>query len=619
MHEDSAGNMLFLNNGSLVMGRPGRFRTFTLAQGLPDVNAAITGFDGTVWLGGPKGLYRWPQPGRLEYWTAREGFAGLYRICRVGDKIFAGNQQEGISVLSDRARWLALPKSKELGLVLDLIPDQQGGMFAGLRVGGLARVRADGTIDARAGQHLDYFARLAFGSDGQLWAAGSGISRVKQAGEHHLVLEALPPQPAEINPGNEAMDIVLERTSGKLWACWSSAVLSQQKQGAWQTILTRDRVHSNFCGPLTALPNGDMWVADQGLPSFELVRIDAFGKATEKRFVPTQEGATGMVTFLGADARGWLWRGTQNGIFVADPKDAENGRWTRLDEVDGLPNSATNILSFSHDADGSVWWSTRDSSLVHFSPADDFVRAAFAPKIFAASFSSNGGAAKLADAVGEVPAGSSITAHIGSMQFDRRNALRLRYRVLPQQKDWKESRDLDVPLGLLSWGDHTFEAQARLGTGPWSGTAAHAFKVLRPIWATWPFLICFAAGGIGAGFGGYRLERRRRRIESRRLPDLRALRVDAMTPEAHALIDTRSTGDSFRRECWRAEDLRRFSTGVTKSRIAVARSKCFIGKWPTMAWRGALPRKWPRCRPWFIRMWCVSMAKAKLRWACRIW
>jgi len=543
MHEDSAGNMLFLNNGSLVMGRPGRFRTFTLAQGLPDVNAAITGFDGTVWLGGPKGLYRWPQPGRLEYWTAREGFAGLYRICRVGDKIFAGNGQEGISVLSDdRARWLALPKSKALGVVLDLIPDLQGGLFAGLRVDGLARVRADGTIDARAGQHLDYFARLAFGSDGQLWAAGSGISRVKQAGGHRLVLEALPAQPTEINPGNQGVDIALERTSGKLWACWTSAVLSQQKHSAWQTILTRDGRHNNYCGPLTALPGGDVWVADLNLSSFALLRLDADGKATEKRFLPIQEGSTGIVTFLEADARGWLWRGTQNGIFVANPKDAENSLWTRLDEVDGLPNSATNILSFSHDADGSVWWSTRDSALVHFSPAEDFVHPAFAPKLFVASFSTNGGPAKLAEAVSAVPAGSNITAHVGSTQFDRRNALRLRYRVLPQQTAWKESHDLDVPLGVLSWGDHNFEAQARLGTGPWSGTTAHAFKVLRPFWATWPFLIGFAAAGIGAGFGGYRFERRRRRIASRRLPDLRALRVDAITPEAHAFIDTALDG-----------------------------------------------------------------------------
>ena len=93
IREDSAGNMLFLNVGKLVSGRPGHFRTVTAAQGLPDVTVAMRAMDGTIWLGGPKGLYYWPYPFRLEYWTAREGFAGTGRICRVGQHLFAGNGQ----------------------------------------------------------------------------------------------------------------------------------------------------------------------------------------------------------------------------------------------------------------------------------------------------------------------------------------------------------------------------------------------------------------------------------------------------------------------------------------------------------------------------------------------
>jgi len=87
--------MVFVNTGAIVTGRPGNFIKTSAAQGLPDVNRAIMARDGTIWLGGAKGIYRWTQPRRMEYWTAREGFAGFGRICRVGSKLFAGMARRG--------------------------------------------------------------------------------------------------------------------------------------------------------------------------------------------------------------------------------------------------------------------------------------------------------------------------------------------------------------------------------------------------------------------------------------------------------------------------------------------------------------------------------------------
>ena len=63
-----------------------------------------------------------------------------------------------------------------------------------------------------------------------------------------------------------------------------------------------------------------------------------------------------------------------------------------------------------------------------------------------------------------------------------------------------------------------------------------SFSVLRPFWATWPFLLGFVAAGTATGAGVYRRRRRRKIIEQRVLPDLTALRADAMVPEAHGLI-----------------------------------------------------------------------------------
>jgi hypothetical protein len=214
IREDSAGSMLFVNKGGLVMGRPGNFKSVTPAHGMPDTNVAMTATDGTIWLGGPKGLYYWPEPLRLEYWTAREGFGGTGRICRVGNKLFAGNGQEGVAVLSDdRARWVPLPKSKSLGMVIDLIPDSKGGLFAALRLNGLAQIHSDGVIVARAGQPLDFIDRLLRTSGGQLWAAGNWIYRVKQMPNRVLMESERLPNPSP--SGHEALNIVSEPGTGR--------------------------------------------------------------------------------------------------------------------------------------------------------------------------------------------------------------------------------------------------------------------------------------------------------------------------------------------------------------------------------------------------------------------
>ncbi len=534
--EGGDGTMIFVNNGGLVMGRPESFRLTTAAHGLPSLNAAIMALDGTVWLGGTRGIYRWPQPYRLEYWTAKEGFAGYGGICRAGNKIFAGKDQEGIEVLSDdRARWVPLPKTKSLGLVYGLIDDLKGGLFAGLRFGGVAQVRMDGTIIAQAGRHQDGFIKFERTPDGQLWAVGIGVCRVKQVGSR-LALEA-----EKLFDGKLVLDVEVQQNTGQLWVCSQDGLIRKEPDG-WRSITVRDGLRTNFCRSLAVLPNGDLWMGYDTGPSFARVRLGPSGKVTVKAFGPSSEGGNDQVMFMDVDSHGWLWRGTPDGVYVADPSDAENNLWTHLDQGDGLPNSDVNKQGFYNDSDGSVWWLARDASVVHFLPPSDFVHPSFAPQVFVSSFSLNSAAAKLAGTVSTIPPGSTITAHIGSLQFDRRNALRLRYRTLPEHTTWRDSRDLDLPLGVIGWGDHSIEVQAKLGTGPWSGTAVQAFKVLRPFWATWPFLLGLGFVGTAAGCGAYRLDQRRKKIERRALPDLAALRVDALVPDAHALLETTLAG-----------------------------------------------------------------------------
>jgi tRNA A-37 threonylcarbamoyl transferase component Bud32 len=129
-------------------------------------------------------------------------------------------------------------------------------------------------------------------------------------------------------------------------------------------------------------------------------------------------------------------------------------------------------------------------------------------------------------------------AHIGSLQFDRRNALRLRYRVLPEHTSWSESSSLDLPLGSLSSGSHTLEVQGRIFTGPWSKTVSRSFGVLRTIWLSWPLLAAYFMTGALLSAGGYLLHRRHQAENAELLPDLSAWRLGALLPEVHELAGT---------------------------------------------------------------------------------
>jgi hypothetical protein len=147
------------------------------------------------------------------------------------------------------------------------------------------------------------------------------------------------------------------------------------------------------------------------------------------------------------------------------PEQAEAGVWLRLDSSDGF-RPDLNSGSFFADSDGSFWVGAAND-IVHYSPPADLVAPQAAPQLFISAFSWDGAVPKLAEAWDGVPHGSKAVAHVGSLQFDRRSALKLRYRILPEQHDWRESKDLTmVRHGPPSFhGAHTGMADLAMALG----------------------------------------------------------------------------------------------------------------------------------------------------------
>jgi tRNA A-37 threonylcarbamoyl transferase component Bud32 len=372
---------------------------------------------------------------------------------------------------------------------------------------------------------------LAKTPDGAVWASGLGVTRVVFAGPRARVVE-------EPLAGRhwEGLDIETNPSSGDLWACYEGGLAKRDLAG-WLNVTEKDGLLQNICRSIAVSPMGDVWYAYNTIPAFTRIRMMPGVRSQVQHFRSGDDIGNASTFFLDFDQRGRLWRGSVDGVYVAREPAAQEGRWLHLNEVDGLPGDRAGDQSFYADPDGSIW-AGLDTSLMHFRLPADLLETKPAT-VFLSALSWDGRTPRMAEAIEAIPNGAKVTAHIGSLQFDRRNALRVRYRMKPEQDAWTESRNLDVALGEVVWGRHTLEIQGRLGSvGAWSSTTYFPLSVLRPAWLSPPVLIGSPVATLLGFFGFRRWQKKRKRRESKAFPDLTALRMAALVPEAVELAGT---------------------------------------------------------------------------------
>ena len=209
--------------------------------------------------------------------------------------------------------------------------------------------------------------------------------------------------------------------------------------------------------------------------------------------------------------------------------------WLRLDEADGF-RPAFNPGSFFADTDGSVW-AGAGSEIFHYTPPADLVSPAFAPQVFISAWSWDNQRPRLVDGVESIPYGVKAAAHLGTLQYDRRNGLRIRYRLSPGS-NWTETGSLDIPLGEPGSGNHTLEVQARIFTGPWSAAIRSNFIVPVPGWRTIPLLLAYLATSLLIAGAIFARHRHRQAEEAELLPDMSRARFRALLPEAEQVEGT---------------------------------------------------------------------------------
>ena len=521
LFEMADGTIGISSYGKLTLGRPGNFRVLNGSNGCPNVITAVPGKDESLWLSTTSGLYVLPLHTKMEFWSARDGLKGsVWTVLHTGNNVFALADVYNQILDNDRSHWRVLP-----GPAGRLSPGPNNTVMVPSTNVAVIQMNSAGKI-LRRSPPLPVW-QLARAADGSEWAGGTGVYRLVPNGRDFRVQQKATAQQFFIQ------GIAFDR-QGELWTC-SSVGLSHLNQSGWHTISTKDGLLQNQCGSMTEDERGDFWYAYDTLPGFALIHDARSPRPVIQQF--QNEGANNRTYFFGSDRRGWLWRGTPDGVYVADLEQARQGQWLHLNRVDGLPAVDTNQNSFFEDSDGSIWFGA-ENSVIHLFPSDDLVHPNYPPSVFVSAFSLSGGQAEMANLVHEIKSGTDVVAHIGSLQFDRRNALRVRYRLLPEQSSWITQRELDIHLGKLRSGAHTLEVQAQLGSGPWSAMTAKSFSILKPIWLSWPAILGFAATGSFGVAGAYRWRKKRAERAAKTLPALGEWRLAALSPEIGQLAGT---------------------------------------------------------------------------------
>jgi len=511
----------------LALGRPGAFHVASAPEGLPnDMDTAIIARDGTIWIGSDSGLYRFMYPFQLTLWDKSDGIESPISILREGKDVF--ESANGIRRLTgDSNRWTLLDGSA--GMTANLAAGPHSTLFAATR-STIEHLHRDGAVLAKTAiPDGDQNFRLAASPDGEVWLGHRGVSRVISTGNVLI-------SHSERISDNRIDDIQYDDPRHTLWACDGNTVLFL-KDGEWGIVSQKDGLLDLPCQAIAIQANGDLWLGYKAA-AFASIRYPVSGHPVVRNFTQwlNEVAPDTAVHFLSIDRRGWVWR-NNDALYVATAAGAEASEWLRLDDHDGLSSPPIQGGSpFAADPDGSVWVGTANG-LAHFSPPENFTTAFPVPSVFISGFSI-GQSTIPADVLRELPRSFDVTVHIGSLQFDRRSALRIRYRLLPEQTAWNDASGLDLHLQKLSWGNHVLEVQARMASGPWSQASAQSLSVPFPFWLRWPGLLILGFGGAGVGVGFRRWLRHRRLIRSLTLPNIDGPRKKALSPESADFIGT---------------------------------------------------------------------------------
>lgn len=506
---DRSGALLVPTDRGLAVLEAGQWRMISTNNGLPSdaVTSAFEDREGSLWIGlWGSGPVRWAGYKEWEGWTRAEGLSSdvisaIRRDAR--GRLWLGTDYGLTRMDGPGRRWPlwtdrdGLPSTKVRALAA--APD--GSLWVGLSPGGVCRVdaaqRSVHAFGPGSGLTSDRVNGLLIDVENRLWVGASGgLFRSTSLLTGAVRFERLTPPASD---DEEGFFRIAADPQGAIWIAASKGLL-YWRDGVWRRWTIHDGLRSAAVSHVAVGSDGAVWVGYREPIGLSRIKFD--GNATVVEHYSRSNGlASNLILFLGFDASGALWAGTDNGVNIFS-----RGEWHHVNRSQGLIWDNCNTNSFYADNDGGVWVGTV-RGLSHYKGGRSFESPSAPVVLTSVQFGDRGYSPP--DPLAIPYRDRSLWVAFSALTFRHESDLEFRYRLRGLDNTWVETTQREVRFGPLPSGKYVFEVAARSAPGPWGALSRLSFQILPPWWGA-PWFISAAALLLAAGIRVLWLWRMRR-------------------------------------------------------------------------------------------------------------
>ena len=445
---------------------------------LAPVYSVLQDREGSIWLGlAGRGLARWQGYGEWEGFAPGTGLESelIYEILPLSDGSLWVGTENGLfrgRKTGDRWVWSRHPAVGKIPVHAVRL-DRGGNLWLGTEGYGVGR------LDARTGR-LEWFrkdrglageypASLVVDRSQRVWAAtelGLFVAQPSQKRFEHV--DGVPSVRCWAVAETPDGEILAGTANGLFWL----------SGGRWRRISMADGLRHDLILAINASKPHEIWVGYWFSGTVTRIRVD--GERLSMTHYGREAGLRGELTyFLGFDARGQLWAGTDQGV-----KSWDGEHWKQYDQNDGLIWNDCDLGAFAAGPDGAVWLGT-SSGLSRFKPSRvkrqaQPPSAVFTRLILGHTTLENGRYVSMEHTA------NSLAVQYSAFTFAHESSLLFRYRLQPLFREWRETTLRELQFPELPANDYRLEVQARDGSGEWSAQpAVFAFRIRTPWWQSW--------------------------------------------------------------------------------------------------------------------------------------
>lgn len=457
--------------------------------------------EGNIWVGtGGGGLARiQPRVVRLEGMQSALPFEPVQSLCEDGSGVVWAVTQNGALECRSNGLWRAVSAETNWpgGRAACVAADRSGGVWIGTRSHRLYRLcegrfkiwqAGDGLVSRNV--HVLFLA-----ANGDLWLAGIGPNSIQRM--HDGKLETV-----EIPDGVEIIHALAEDAEGNLWAGSSKGVLLKIRNGLVTDETARTAGGLMSIRTLQTTADGSLWIGYAG---------GGLGRIKHGRYIRITS-AEGLfddhISQIVADGRGWLWLGSDHGIFKIREQEVDGlaakpaGRVVSVrygpDEgLTGLQANYGEAPGVLRDREGGLWLPMRTAVAVinpealreNSEPPPAVLTQMIVDDRVVARYGAVAAPEKFQSAPALPPDHRHLEFVYTALSFSAPENVRFQYRLQGFDNGWVDAgTERRVSYSRLATGRYQFAVRACNSDGVWSQAGTGVGFVVAPFfWQTWWF------------------------------------------------------------------------------------------------------------------------------------